>query len=265
MQQLCFKLSLTMPGKFCFLLICFFFVHLAARAESIKDALNHKYKKQVLALRSPFTQGTQKFDSQGQPMEAPPKGPWLLYGGIHIDKLNLSADTLSLEGPRIGFSGEKNGKPSAISLSKTVHIEIHLDQPLKSADEGEAILNRVFFLDGDSKEHANPEFRRADAIASTEPIYKIKQDEVLPPHATYTPVPRFSEAARHAKFQGTVILQIVVDKTGHVAKIRLERALGYDLDDNAMEGVKVWRFDPATQNGQPVAVVMNIEVSFNLY
>jgi TonB family protein len=107
--------------------------------------------------------------------------------------------------------------------------------------------------------------RRVDAIASTEPIYKVKKDEVSAPHATYTPEPRFSEAARQAKFQGTVILQIVVDKTGNVAKIRLERALGYDLDDNAMEGVKVWRFEPATKDGQPVAIVMNIEVSFNLY
>jgi len=37
------------------------------------------------------------------------------------------------------------------------------------------------------------------------------------------------------------------------------------LDDNAMQRVKTWRFDPARLNGEPVAVEMNIEVSFNLY
>jgi TonB family protein len=37
------------------------------------------------------------------------------------------------------------------------------------------------------------------------------------------------------------------------------------LDENAMEGVKRWRFNPATRNGEPVAVEMKIEVSFNLY
>jgi protein TonB len=37
------------------------------------------------------------------------------------------------------------------------------------------------------------------------------------------------------------------------------------LDENAMEALKNWRFEPATRNGQPVAVEMNIEVSFNLY
>jgi TonB family protein len=37
------------------------------------------------------------------------------------------------------------------------------------------------------------------------------------------------------------------------------------LDENAMERLKTWRFKPGTYNGQPVAVEMNIEVSFNLY
>ena len=62
-----------------------------------------------------------------------------------------------------------------------------------------------------------------------------------------------------------MVLNIVIDKAGKIARIRLERALDMGLDENAMEGVKRWRFNPATRNGQPVAVEMNIEVSFNLY
>jgi TonB family protein len=38
-----------------------------------------------------------------------------------------------------------------------------------------------------------------------------------------------------------------------------------DLDDRAVEKVKTWRFEPATRDGQRVAVEMPIEVSFNLY
>jgi protein TonB len=93
----------------------------------------------------------------------------------------------------------------------------------------------------------------------------IKEGIVFPPRPTYTPEPEFSEQARHAKYQGTVVLYIVVDKAGKISRIRLERALGMGLDENAMEGVKRWRFNPATRNGEPVAVAMNIEVSFNLY
>lgn len=254
-----------MGRKSSLFIVCLLLAHLSAYADNIKDALSHKYKKQVLALRSPFTKGTQKFDSQGHPTADQPKEPWLLYGGIYVQGINLSSDTLKLEGPRVGFSGEENGKPKAIAMGKPIHVEIHLDQPLKSAEEAEAILNRVFFLGDESREHVKPEFLRVDAIASTEPIYKVKKGEVLPPHATYTPEPSLSATAPHHKFHGTVILQVVIDKTGQVAKVRLERALGYDLDDNAMEGVRIWRFDPATKDGKPVAIVMNIEVSFNLY
>jgi len=146
-----------------------------------------------------------------------------------------------------------------------VRIDIHLDQPLNSFDEAQTILNRVFFLEGDAVQHAAPEFRRSDDDTPDDEIYNVKKDNVLPPRATYTPEPEFSEQARRAKFQGVVILKIVINKAGNVVRVRLERALGMGLDQNAMEGVERWRFSPATRNGQPVAVQMNIEVSFNLY
>jgi TonB family protein len=98
-----------------------------------------------------------------------------------------------------------------------------------------------------------------------DPIYHIGDGGVVPPKATYTPEPEFSKEAQKAKFQGTVILSIVVDKAGNVSRIRLERALGMGLDENAMEEMKTWRFNPATRKGQPVALEMNIEISFNLY
>jgi TonB family protein len=37
------------------------------------------------------------------------------------------------------------------------------------------------------------------------------------------------------------------------------------LDEKAIEAVSTWRFQPATHNGQPVAVEVNVEVSFRLY
>lgn len=51
-----------------------------------------------------------------------------------------------------------------------------------------------------------------------------------------------------------MVLNIVIDKADKISRIRLERPLGLGLDEDAMEGVKRWRFNPATRNGQPVAV-----------
>jgi TonB family protein len=255
-----------------------------AHAESVTDALNHKYKKQVLAPRAPFTHGNEEFDSAGKPLNARPAGRWLVYGAIYVEKLELSRDRLRLEGPRAVLSRAKSiDNPVLIRLSKSVRIDIRLDQPLNSFDEAQTILNRVFFLEGDAAQHAALEFRRSDDNTPDDEIYHVSphafrrpdesapavnhdQDEnVLPPRPIYTPEPEFSEKARRAKFQGTVVLKILINKAGNVIRVTLLRALGMGLDENAMEGVERWRFSPATRNGQPVAVEMNIEVAFNLY
>jgi TonB family protein len=234
-------------------LLAFCLVSLAAQAESVKDSLDRQYKKQLLALRFPFSRGDLKFDSAGRPLHSPP-GPWLNYGGIFVEKMSLSADTLRLQG---------NGE--VIPLGKSVTVEIHLEKPLQSLDDAQALLDHVFYLQDDGHRHSVPEIRRADENGLDEPQFQVDKDETKRPIPVYTPEPEFSEKARRAKYQGTVVLSIVVDRKGNISRVSLLRALGMGLDQNAMEGVTRWRFDPATRNGQPVAVKMNIEVSFNLY
>jgi TonB family protein len=88
---------------------------------------------------------------------------------------------------------------------------------------------------------------------------------VSAPRAIYTPEPEFSEEARKAKYQGVVVLKIIVGTDGRVHNPSVVRALGMGLDEKAIEGVKTWKFDPSKKDGRAVAVEMNIEVAFNLY
>jgi TonB family protein len=246
-------------------LVALFMIQIG-RAESIKDALDHKYKNHLLALRMPFSSGDQKFDSDGHLLSDPAHGAWLIYGGIYVEKLDLSADTLRLEGPRGDLSDIKgNGKPILITFSKPVRIEIHLLQPINSLDDAETMLGRVFFLGNDAAEHAKPEFRRAKSSTSADTIYHVGQDHTKFPRPVQTPGPEFSDKARKAKYSATVLMNIVVDKSGNVTRIRIDRAAGMELDDQAVEKVKTWRFEPATRDGQRVAVEMPIEVGFNPY
>jgi protein TonB len=90
-------------------------------------------------------------------------------------------------------------------------------------------------------------------------------DGVSAPRAIYTPEPEFSEEARKAKYQGVVVLNIIVGTDGRVHNPRVVRSLGMGLDEKAVEGVKTWKFDPSKKDGRAVAVEMNIEVAFNLY
>ena len=88
---------------------------------------------------------------------------------------------------------------------------------------------------------------------------------VSAPRILYQPDPEYSEEARKAKYQGTVVLWVVVGPDGRTKDIRVQRSLGLGLDEKAIEAVKLWKFEPARKDGQPVAVQINVEVNFRLY
>jgi len=88
---------------------------------------------------------------------------------------------------------------------------------------------------------------------------------VSAPKAIYAPDPEYSEEARKAKFQGTCVLWLIVGPDGRPRDIKVQRTLGLGLDEKAIEAVKQWRFEPAMKDNKPVAVQINVEVSFRLY
>ncbi len=89
--------------------------------------------------------------------------------------------------------------------------------------------------------------------------------DISQPIPIYEPDPQYSDAARKAKFQGTVIVSVIIGTDGHVHDPHIRRALGLGLDEKALEAIKLWRFEPARKNGRPVQVAANIEVNFHLY
>ncbi len=88
---------------------------------------------------------------------------------------------------------------------------------------------------------------------------------VSAPRPISTPDPEYSEEARKAKYQGTCVLWLIVGPDGRPRDIRIARSLGLGLDEKAIEAVKRWMFEPALKDGRPVAVQINVEVSFRLY
>lgn len=88
---------------------------------------------------------------------------------------------------------------------------------------------------------------------------------VSAPRCVYCPQPSYSEEARAAKAQGSVILKIVVTADGRAENVQVMKRAGYGFEQQAIEAVKNWRFRPADgPGGTPVACEVQVEVTFKL-
>jgi TonB family protein len=99
---------------------------------------------------------------------------------------------------------------------------------------------------------------------SSEIVYGQFDPGITRAKATYQPNPEYSDRAARKKIQGDVLLSIVVTAEGTVRDPQVTRSLDKDLDKNAVECVKKWKFEPATKDGKPVATHVAVEVSFHV-
>jgi TonB family protein len=75
----------------------------------------------------------------------------------------------------------------------------------------------------------------------------------------------FSTEAREKKLSGACSISLIVDAHGMPQDVLVMHPLGYGLDEEAVASVNQYRFDPAMKDGQPVPVMVIIEVNFRLY
>lgn len=84
------------------------------------------------------------------------------------------------------------------------------------------------------------------------------------PKLLYMVEPEYSEEARKSRFQGTVVLRIVVDTGGRATEVHVVHGLGLGLDEKAIQAVGLWRFEPARQDGKPIPASAIVQVTFHL-
>lgn len=78
--------------------------------------------------------------------------------------------------------------------------------------------------------------------------------------------PQYTAEAMRAKVQGTVWLNCVVMPDGTVGNVEIVRSLdsSFGLDQEAVKAAKQWRFRPGVRQGEPVPVLVTIELTFTL-
>jgi protein TonB len=97
-----------------------------------------------------------------------------------------------------------------------------------------------------------------------EPTHKVGEEGVKSPVLIREVKPKYTEGAMRRKVQGVVEVDAVILKDGTVGDVTVTRSLDEELDQEAIAATKQWRFRPATKDGEPVTVRVNIELTFTL-
>ena len=99
---------------------------------------------------------------------------------------------------------------------------------------------------------------------------------VTPPVPIYKVEPSYTQEAKEAKLEGTVVLSIVIEADGSPSQVKvLKHRLCYRetqteaVDDlglgaKAVECIAQWKFRPGLKEGKPVAVEAKVEINFRL-
>jgi TonB family protein len=119
---------------------------------------------------------------------------------------------------------------------------------------------------------AAPSFAPAIPMRPVPPVVLSRHEPVLAsapgvttPRPTYRVEPRYTDDARAAKLQGSVLLSVVINEQGRPEEIKVTRSLDPGLDERAIEAVQQWQFTPGTKDGSPIAVTAAVEVNFRLF
>jgi protein TonB len=78
--------------------------------------------------------------------------------------------------------------------------------------------------------------------------------------------PAYTAEAMRAKVQGAVWLECIVMPDGSVGNVKITKSLDpvFGLDEQAIAAARKWRFKPGMRQGQPVPVIITIELTFTL-
>lgn len=83
------------------------------------------------------------------------------------------------------------------------------------------------------------------------------------PKKVFDVAPVYPTIAINARKEGTVILEVVIDESGAVSRMRVLRSEPL-LDEAAMAAVKRWRYTPTLLNNVPIPILMTVTVRFTL-
>ena len=260
---------------------------LPAQDAQIEQKFKDELENKVFLLRDFASDKEIQVKADGTLQQAVHRGIWpLAY--MEVAHVTTEKKKVLLEGPRVGLrydeakkklvsirtkedvaisvSGAFNGSPDeivqrvkdAVFMPEGSQLGL-LPDYWREYYEGSQLVERLGFPTGPSM--APP----LSVAIDGEQWFRCSGGGLKPPKAQLSPSPEYNDVARKLKFQGRNIFVLLISKSGLVDRVLVSRPLGLGLDENSINTLKTWKFNPGTKDGQPVNCVVNVETNFNLY
>ena len=111
--------------------------------------------------------------------------------------------------------------------------------------------------------HVDPASAEDHSSAAKPPKSLSVSQAVMAGNLLTKAIPKYPDAAKKAKIQGTVVLQAVIGKDGAIENLRVVSGPA-ELQQSALDAVRQWTYKPYLLNGDPVEVETTINVVYNL-
>ena len=238
--------------------------------KSFESKLREAMVGKVATLRNFYIESDLNFDSHGKLINKSKKGPWTYYGRVQVASIKLSDDLLVIKGERNVVQWEAAGREfENRTLEKTVRIAIQLP----AGHNEKSVLNAIdsVFLTRDTPlSDIVPDYwkdlltterrRRVDFEKQKAAIMKSVREMdagITPPKLRSSAAGIETSLTPFKDIKPTeVTFSLVVDENGDVKELQIEKPLGLGIDDPVADTIAHWKWAPATQAGQPVAVKM---------
>lgn len=269
-----------------------------AWSENPEQHLKQQLKGKTVLIRGFFQDDRLDYTAQGEVMGSPQPGSWTV-AKIEVHSVSAHPDRLEIRGPRVNTLVDpyEHRFTNKVSHEGGIKVTIHASPSSLDPQQLDSLIQKIFvidskpsiavfppywreFLSGNiirtTDEHGKPAFRRRNetdpgvegrpvyADSSGEAVYRVSKN-VERPRIMSQVDPEFTQCARDEKFTGTTVVSLEVDKTGAARDIQIAQPIGCGLDDQAVRAVQQWRFAPARRNGEPVAALVEAEVSYRVY
>jgi len=93
------------------------------------------------------------------------------------------------------------------------------------------------------------------------PTVKVSKQPVV----LHRVLPQYPALMQKIHMNGIVILDCVIDPTGHIREARVVSSSNPAFEQSARDAVYQWQFEPGTMNGVPVNVEFELKVSFQIH